>query len=410
MRTPTPRRIRIALVALPLLAAVALACAAARPASPAISLRFTPAAPPVPVGPMPTAPVPADLDHDGDTDIVVICGPCCGREACPESGHAMVLLNDGSGRLAPAGLRIPLGPTALGAAVADINHDTHPDIVAFHHNDYDAAILLGDGTGRFAAPAYVALHSGDSPHVHSIAIADVNHDTHPDILATLVDDHALAVLLGDGTGAFTPALGQPFFAHRHPYAQLAIVDFNDDSHPDAFMTDVRGNGLTVLAGSGTGMFAPINGFDLNTTMPIAAAERPGAAALADLDADADLDAIAFIEESPHAVRMINTGGGRFVQAAASPLIDLGINSVGGRIADVTGDGVPDIIASGTMTNRFSICPGRPDGTFGPPIVIDAGGDSPGVAIGDMNADGRLDIITGNYESGTVSVLLNTGGT
>ncbi len=366
---------------------------------------FRPVGAPVSVGPMPTRPVVTDLDGDGDMDVVIICGPCCGREPDATSGHARILRNDGQGRLS-VGPRIPLGPTALGGAAGDLNHDGHPDVVAFHHSSYDLALLLNDGSGGLASPRSIVMPAGESPHVHSVAIADVNNDTHPDLLATLVDDHALAVLLNDGRANFTPALGQPFFAHQHPYAQLNATDINGDGSIDAVLTDLRGGGLTVLVGSGTGMFSPLLGFDLETRMPITAAERPMACTLADLDADGDQDAVAFIDESPLVVRMINEGGGRYVEPDRA-LVDLRSPSTGGLLVDVTGDELADIVASGTTTEVVTICPGRADATFDRAFHINVGGTSPSVAVADMNGDGRPDLITGNYDSGTVSVLLRT---
>jgi hypothetical protein len=368
---------------------------------------FEPAESPWPVGPMAGRPVLVDMNGDRALDVVIVCGPCCGRSPHEESGHVRVLLNQGDGTLMFVDARIKLGDTSLGLATGDINGDGYVDVVAYHHSAYDAAVLLGRGDGRLAQPTMFPLHTGDSPHVHSIALADVNGDEHLDVLATLVDDHALAVHLGDGRGGFTPALGQPFFAHRHPYTQLNIVDINHDQNLDAVLTDVRGNGLTVLVGSGTGMFAPMNGFSLQAHTPMTQAERPLGAALGDLDGDDDLDAVAVIDESPLAIRMMNAGGGRFVEPEEA-LVRLAVPSVGLTLGDVSGDGKLDLIAAGTLTDSISISLGRGDGAFGKAVKINAHGRSPNPALGDMNGDGRLDIVTGNYDSGTVTVLINQG--
>ncbi|MFG0307064.1 MAG: FG-GAP repeat domain-containing protein [Phycisphaerales bacterium JB040] len=366
---------------------------------------FVLAGEPVPVGPMAGTPVASDVDGDGDLDVVLACGPCCGRDPDPESGHVVVLLNDGKGGLSHAGDPVKLLDSALGVAVGRIDGDTIPDAVVYHHHDYRVGLLRGRPGGGLSEPEYLTLFEGDSPHVHSVALADVNTDGHLDLCATLVDDHAMAVLLGDGRGGFRASVGQPYFAMRHPYQQLNLVEVTGDGHLDAVLTDVRGNGLTVLAGSGTGMFAPSQGFTLNAHTPIASAERPMAAAVGDVDGDGDLDAVCVIEETPLAVVMENVGGGVYREHTQNP-VGLAVASTSIALGDLNGDGVLDLVAGGTMTDRVSVCVGYGDGTFDEPEEIRAGGESPSVLLADLDGDGRLDIVTGNYDSGTVSVLLN----
>lgn len=367
---------------------------------------------------MAATPVLHDLDGDRDLDVVVVSGPCCGREVCEKSGHVTVLLNDGRGRLTKAGERIRLGGTALGAAVEDINHDSIPDIVAFHHQSYNAAVLIGLGGGRFEDPEFVVMHQGERPHVHGLAIADVNNDGHPDFVATLVDDHAIAVMLGDGSGRFSPATGQPFFAHRQPYAALQLTDIDNDGTLDAIMTDVRGGALTVLVGSGTGMFSPRNGFRLTRASPLKSVERPMSCDLGDLDGDGDLDAIVFTDESEKAVRLVNIGGGIF-EEPDDALIRLGAPATGGVLVDLDLDGNLDLVSGAILDDTVRVKRGLGNGRFARSAAFHTGGMTPRVAVGDMNGDGLPDIVSGNYDgdgsvdrstgqtaSGTLSVLIN----
>ncbi len=359
---------------------------------------------PIPVGPMPTRPAIADMDGDGDPDVVVACGPCCGRDPDPRSGHVQVLYNDGHGVLSARHPPVKLLDTALGVAIGDVNEDGRPDAVCFHHSSYEFAVLLMGSDGALGRPRFFSLHKGDSAHVHSLALADVNHDGRLDALATLVDDHAIAVHLGDGAGAFTPALAQPYFAHRHPYAGLNILDLNHDDNPDLLLTDVRGNALTILHGSGTGMFATSRGFTLNAHTPITGAQRPNAAALGDIDNDGDPDAALVIEEAPLAVIMLNDGHGEFTQAPGPPL-QLSVPTSGLTLADLNADGALDLVSGGTACRSFCYRLGLGDATFAPPVEVPVHADDPAVAIADMNADGLPDVITANYDSGTIVVLL-----
>lgn len=372
-------------------------------------VHFTQLGEPIPVGPMAGTPVLEDFDNDGDLDVAVVCGPCCGRDPDPESGHLRVLLNNGSGRLVYAGHSIKIGETSLGAAAGDINHDGIIDLACYQHSSYDLAFLLGKGDGTFAPPTYVAVKDTGEAHVHSVVLADVNNDGHLDALATLVEDHALAVLLGNGKGGFRPAPHQPYFAHQHPYAQLEIADVTGDGKPDACMTDMRGGAITILAGVGNGAFLTSNGFHLGPHTEVGAFERPMALQLADLDNDGDLDVVAIGDESPEATVLLNQGEGSFVERGSRP-IRLAVATTSLALGDLNGDSNTDLITGGVgmgRESRISITLGKGDGTFEASFPMQTGGDSPSPAIGDMNGDGLPDIVTGNYDSGDVSVLIQT---
>ncbi|GAB5496354.1 MAG: hypothetical protein Phyf2KO_14340 [Phycisphaerales bacterium] len=362
---------------------------------------------PIPVGPMAGAPVLVDLDLDGDLDVAVVCGPCCGRDPDPESGHVRILLNDGSGNLSYAGQPIKIGETSLGAAVGDINSDGIPDLACYQHSSYDLAFLIGKGDGSFEPPIYAAVKEAGSPHVHSVVLADVNNDGHLDALATLVDDHALAVLLGNGKGSFTPAPHQPYFAHQHPYANLQITDLTGDGNPDACLTDMRGKAITVLAGMGNGTFLTSRGFTLEGHTPVEAIDRPMALDLGDLDNDGDLDAVAAEDESRNMTVLMNDGTGEFTERSGNA-IRVAVAATAPRLVDINNDGNIDILSGGVgidRESRISITLGKGDGTFERSFPLETGGDSPNPAVGDLNGDGLLDIVTGNYESGDISVLI-----
>jgi hypothetical protein len=80
------------------------------------------------------------------------------------------------------------------------------------------------------------------------------------------------------------------------------------------------------------------------------------------------------------------------------------------IADVNGDGRPDALTANSGSNTLGVLLGNGAGSFtlqaNPPYT---GGNTPyGVAIADVNGDGRPDALTANYDSGTLGVLLGNG--
>jgi len=64
-----------------------------------------------------------------------------------------------------------------------------------------------------------------------------------------------------------------------------------------------------------------------------------------------------------------------------------------------------VVIANTGSNDVEIFPGNGDGTFQSPLRISTGSGPHGVAIGDFNQDGRLDIAVPNYNDNTATVLL-----
>ena len=77
------------------------------------------------------------------------------------------------------------------------------------------------------------------------------------------------------------------------------------------------------------------------------------------------------------------------------------------VADLTGDGTPDIITANYGANTVSVLMGNGAGTFQPAESFAVGSGPESVAVADLG-NGNLDIITANYSDSTVSVLLGNG--
>ena len=77
------------------------------------------------------------------------------------------------------------------------------------------------------------------------------------------------------------------------------------------------------------------------------------------------------------------------------------------MGDLNGDGKPDIIVSEPQVKSVGVLLNNGNGTFAPGHIYSVGGTPTAVAVGDFNRDGKLDIVTAN-SNGTVSLLLNKG--
>ncbi|MBI2957016.1 MAG: VCBS repeat-containing protein [Acidobacteria bacterium] len=333
----------------------------------------------------------ADFTADGHADLLVACS---GNDAL------VVLLGDGRGGFRAA----PGSPLAVRAAphlvaVGDVNNDGRADFVATSHDSNDVSVLLGDGRGRFspAAGSPLTFLERGTPHNHGLALGDLNGDGNLDLATSNQNDNSVSVLLGDGTGRFAAAPGSPFPVGRSPYP-LALADVNGDGHLDVVTPNVRSNDISVLLGNGRGGFAAAPG------SPIAVLARPYFVALGRLNADPHLDLVATHDDTTLASVLLGDGGG-FRPAAGSP-VDLGCRGGEVRLGDVNRDGRLDFV-TGTACHSVVVLLGDGRGGLraapGSPLAV---GRGPwGVALADLNGDGRLDIATADFESNSVSVLL-----
>jgi trimeric autotransporter adhesin len=356
---------------------------------------------PVAVGPMAQKILVADLNGDGNPDIVLTCGGTTQGKPDPKKGFVAVLAGDGRGAFKAAQPLIPIGADGLKAAVGDVNGDKRPDIVVIAHDSYSVTILLQDERGRFDADQKWAVQAskGDHPHTHDVAVADANGDGNLDILTTNEDDGNVSVLLGDGTGRFGPAKGSPFAAGRHPYEGLSVGDLNGDNKPDVVVPNILGKAVSVLLGDGAGAFAAAPG------SPVAVGDRPGFVALGDLTGDSKLDVVATHDDDPTVYVLRGDGRGGLRPTAGSP-VKLKENVWGAVVADVNADGKTDLVL-GAKKGHVLILSGDGAGGFDKdPVLVPVGGKAPGnIAVADVNRDGKLDLVTSNYESGDVSVLI-----
>ena len=349
-------------------------------------------------GALPYSVTAADLNGDGKTDFAI---------ASYMSDDVTLLLNNGDDTFSPWGASLPITDSQpISIAASDVNGDGRADLLVANEASDVVSVLLSTGDGTFAPK--VDYDTGKNPR--SVAIADLNRDDKPDLVVvnsgTKVEPgNTVSVLLNKGDATFAPKVD--YTTTKDPVA-VAVADLNGDGAPDLVVANSPDGSLTpgetvsVLLNSGNGTFGPM--------VDIAVGKNPNSVAIADLNGDGKPDLVVANgvadPASGYTVSvLLNKGGATF-----APKVDYAAEKdpIAVAAADLNGDAKPDLAVLSRGAKAVSVRLNNGNATFGSKINYGTGEGPSSIIAGDLNGDKKLDLAVTNELSRSVTVLLNSG--
>jgi hypothetical protein len=389
--------------------------------------------------------VVADMNGDGKPDLIVGEGSAFNRTT--------LLLNDGSGSFTNMSSFQLGGWQSASIGVGDFNGDGKNDIVLLSGGAGDSqnqgedgtlSVLLGNGDGTMRSARYISESTpvANTTRGLAVAAADFNGDGFQDLIYqacsnTISSSCGFTLLLADGAGGYQPpALFSAPVSGSH---FLALGDFNHDGKPDVAVfndcdASCTASSVSIFLNTGNGTFADPLVYEGGDVSPLAIATG-------DFNGDGKLD-IAILEycgacsDGENTIGVLLGNGDGTFQPVVTMHTGAGNTAYWLAAADFNGDGKADLVlaeSTNDPSNPFEgsaqILLSTGDGTFSFGAIYDSGGgrnpyvSGMSVMTGDVNGDGKADIVIGNlcepvvrgqlvYDvncaNGSIGVLLGNG--
>src|ERR1051325_4674492 len=224
------------------------------------------------------------------------------------------------------------GALPVAIAIGDLDGDGRLDFVVANKNEDTIGVFLELRDGTFGTQTVYAL--GSAKGLAALALADVDSDGRPDVIATAATTSQVVVLSNMGDGRFALA---PFISTGASPGALVVTDLDGDGKPDVVTAARNDHAVDVHLNSGGGMFSAPTAYPVdNAGAPLV----PTSLAVGKLAGDAAPDLA--IGTSTITILRHGAAGGTF--GAATTLPGANVASVALAVADVNGDMRDDLLA------------------------------------------------------------------
>ncbi len=357
-----------------------------------------------------------DLDGDGKADLVV---------ANYGANTISVYRNtstsgDISASSFAAAVTFATGIAPAYVSIGDVDGDGKPDLAVT--NSFGTSISVYRNTastgsitsGSFASPIVVASGSEGQ----KVAIADLNGDGKAELIAVNYSSNNVLIYRNIGTSgsitAGTFAAPVSFATLTNP-GFVSVGDADGDGKPDLAVPIAGSNVVQVFRNTITS--GAINSGSFATAVNFTCGSGGSSAEFCDVDGDGKQELIVANNISAGTISVLlntSTAGSIATGSFASPItFAAGSFPVGLSVGDVDGDSKPDIAVANQLGNTVSVFRNTSisgainPGSFAARVTFTTGTQPNSSAIGDLDGDGKPEIVTTNYGANTMSVFRNS---
>ncbi len=324
----------------------------------------------------PTSVYAADLDNDGDMDIL-----------SASSGDDKIAWyeNEGSGNFSNQQIITTAANGASSVYAADLDNDGDTDVLSASVNDDKIAWYENDGSGNFGTQQIITT---DTNHATSVYAADLDNDGDMDVLSASRYDYNIAWYENDESGNF----GNQQIITTDAIEAQSVYAADLDNDGDMDVLSASSSKISWYENDGSGNFG---------TQQIITTATDGAYA-ADLDNDGDMDVLSTSFDDSKIAWYENDGSGNFGnQQIITTNVD-GATSV--YAADLDNDGDMDVLsASCCNSDKIAWYENEGSGNFGTQQIITT---DVHVAVcvyaADLDNDGDIDVLSASQYAGKIA--------